>query len=65
MLVNFIRPKLDDPFDEHGAGNVWFQQDGATSHTHLVVRSEFSEKCFLGMLSPCVVTSGGRRVRQI
>jgi hypothetical protein len=24
--------------------------------THLVVRSEFSEKCFLGMLSPCVVT---------
>jgi hypothetical protein len=33
--------------------------------THLVVRSEFSEKCFLGMLSPCVVTSGARRVRQI
>jgi hypothetical protein len=33
--------------------------------THLVVRSEFSEKCFLGMLSPCAVTSGGRRVRQI
>jgi hypothetical protein len=28
--------------------------------THLVVRLEFSEKCFLGMLSPCVVTSGGR-----
>jgi hypothetical protein len=26
---------------------------------HLVVRPEFSEKCFLGMLSPCVVTSGG------
>jgi hypothetical protein len=33
--------------------------------THLVVRSEFSDKCFLGTLSPCVVTSGGRRVRQI
>jgi hypothetical protein len=33
--------------------------------THLVVRSEFSEKHFLGMLSPCMVTSGGRRVRQI
>jgi hypothetical protein len=32
--------------------------------THLV-RSEFSEECFLGMLSPCVVISGGRRVRQI
>jgi hypothetical protein len=33
--------------------------------THLVVRSDFSEKCFLGMLSPCVVASGGRRDRQI
>jgi hypothetical protein len=33
--------------------------------THLIVRSEFSEKCFLGMLSPCVVTSGGRRIHQI
>jgi hypothetical protein len=33
--------------------------------THLVVRSEFSEKCFLDMLSPCVVTSGGSRFRQI
>jgi hypothetical protein len=33
--------------------------------TQLVVRSEFSEKCFLGMLSACVVTSGDRRVRQI
>jgi hypothetical protein len=31
---------------------------------HFVVRSEFSEKCFLGMLSPCVVTSGGRHIRQ-
>jgi hypothetical protein len=28
--------------------------------THLVVRSEFSVKCFLGMFSACVVTSGGR-----
>jgi hypothetical protein len=26
------RPKLDDLFDEHGAENVWFQQDGATAH---------------------------------
>jgi hypothetical protein len=33
--------------------------------THLVVRLEFSEKCFLGMLTPCVVTSGGRGVHQI
>jgi hypothetical protein len=33
--------------------------------THLVIRSEFSEKCFLGILSPCVVTLGGRRVHQI
>jgi hypothetical protein len=28
--------------------------------THLDVRSEFQEKCFLGMLSSCVVTTGGR-----
>jgi hypothetical protein len=27
--------------------------------THLIVRSEFSEKCILGMLPPCVVTLGG------
>jgi hypothetical protein len=33
--------------------------------THPVVRSEFSEKCFLSMLSPCMVTSGGRRVHEI
>lgn len=33
MLQNFLRPKLGDVFDEHGAENVWFQQDGATSHT--------------------------------
>jgi hypothetical protein len=24
---------LDDLFDEHGAENVWFQQDGETAHT--------------------------------
>jgi hypothetical protein len=64
MLENFLRPKLDYIFDEIGAENVWFQQDGGTP-THLFVRSEFSEKCFLAMLSPCVVTSGGRCVRQI
>jgi len=28
---------------------------------HLVVPFHFSEKCFLDMLSPCVVISGGRR----
>jgi hypothetical protein len=27
-----FRPKLDDLFDEHGAENVWFQQNGATAH---------------------------------
>jgi hypothetical protein len=30
MLVNFLRPKLDDLFDEHGAENAWFQEVGAT-----------------------------------
>jgi hypothetical protein len=33
VLENFLRPKLDDIFGEHGAENVWFQQDGATAHT--------------------------------
>jgi hypothetical protein len=33
MLENFLRPKLDDLFDEHGAENVCFQQDDATAHT--------------------------------
>jgi hypothetical protein len=33
MLENFLWPKLDDLFDEHGAENVWLQQDGATAHT--------------------------------
>jgi hypothetical protein len=33
MLRNFFRPKLDGLFGEHGAENVWFQQDGATAHT--------------------------------
>jgi hypothetical protein len=33
MLENFLRPKLDDIFDEHAAENVWFQQDGVTTHT--------------------------------
>jgi hypothetical protein len=64
MLENFLWPKLDDLFAEHGAEmcglNKMVQQP-----THLVVRSEFSEKCFLIMLSPCVVTLGGCRVRQI
>jgi hypothetical protein len=32
-LGNFLRPKLDDLFDEHGAENVWLQQDGATALT--------------------------------
>jgi hypothetical protein len=38
---------------------------GFNKMAQLVARSEFSEKCFLGMLSLCMVTSGGRRVRQI
>jgi hypothetical protein len=32
MLDNFLQPKLDDLFDEHGAENMWFRQDGATAH---------------------------------
>jgi hypothetical protein len=33
--------------------------------TFLVVRLKLSEKYFLCMLSPCVVTLGGRSVREI
>ena len=34
MLQNFFQPQLGEIFnDEHGADNVWFQQDGATAHT--------------------------------
>jgi len=32
---------------------------------HLVVPFHFSEKCFLDMLSPCVVISSDRLIRQI
>jgi hypothetical protein len=32
MLEQFLRPELDDLFDEYGGENVWFQQDGATAH---------------------------------
>jgi hypothetical protein len=51
MPENFLRRKLDDLFDEHGF-NKMVQQP-----PHLVVRSVFSEKCFLGMLSPCVAAA--------
>jgi hypothetical protein len=35
MLENFLRPKLDDLFDERGAENVWFHYDAAKAHTSL------------------------------
>jgi hypothetical protein len=33
VLENFLRPTFYGLFDEHGAENVWLQQDGATAHT--------------------------------
>jgi len=34
MLQNFFQPRLGEIFNfQHGADNVWFQQDGATAHT--------------------------------
>jgi len=33
MLENFLRPKLNNFFNEYEHNNVWFQQDGATAHT--------------------------------
>jgi hypothetical protein len=62
MLEYFLRPKLEDLFNEHGAEMCGFNKM-VQEPTHLFVCSEFSVKCFLGM-SPCVVTLGGRRIRQ-
>jgi hypothetical protein len=64
MLENFLQHKLDYLLNEHGAEKCGFNKM-VQQPTHLVVRSEFSEKCFLSMLSPCVVTSGGSRNCQI
>jgi hypothetical protein len=55
-------PKLDDLFEEHGAENVWFQQDGAKAHTHLAPFARNSQInvswacCFLAWppRSPCL-----------
>ena len=33
MLRNFLQPKLDEIVEEHGLGDLWFQQDAATAHT--------------------------------
>ena len=33
MLQNFLRPKSGELFNEHGAENVWFQQDDTTDNT--------------------------------
>ena len=34
MLQNFFQPRFGEIFnDQHGADNVWVQQDGATAHT--------------------------------
>jgi hypothetical protein len=64
MLENILRPKLHylsmDMELKMCGFNKMVQQP-----THLVVCSVFSEKCFLGMLSPCVVTLGGCHARQI
>jgi hypothetical protein len=60
MLENFLRPKVDDLFADHGAGNVWFQQDGATAHT-----SRRSLGILREMFPGHVVSLRGRRVRQI
>jgi hypothetical protein len=53
MLENFLRTKLYDLINEHGAENVWFQQDCATAHT---------SRRSLGILREIFP---GRRIRQI
>jgi hypothetical protein len=60
MLENCLRPKVDDLLDQHGADNVWFQQDGATAHTSRrslgILREMFPGHA---VPSPCVETLGG------
>jgi hypothetical protein len=56
MLENFVRPKLDDLSMDMELKMCGFNKM-VQQPTHLVVRLELSEKCFLGKVSPCVVTS--------
>jgi hypothetical protein len=60
MLENFLWPKLDDLLDEHGAENVWLQQDGATAHA-----SRRSLGILREMFPGHAVSLRGRRGRQI
>jgi hypothetical protein len=50
MLENFLWPKLYDLFNEHGAENVSFQEDGATAHTSHRSLRILREIIFLGYL---------------
>ena len=64
MLQNFFQPQLGEIFKINMVLITCGFSKMAQQHIHLVVPFHFSEKCFLDMLSPCVVISGGRRVRQ-
>ena len=75
VLQKFFQTRLGEIFnDKQGADNVWVHQDGATAHTSrrsLSLLSQYissfpftSQRNFLDMLTPCVVISGGRCVRQ-
>jgi hypothetical protein len=64
MLENFLQPKLDELFNEHGAENVWFQQDGATVHTSRRSLGILREM-FPGHVVSLRGDMGGCRIRQI
>ena len=63
LLQNFFQPRLGEIFNDLLIMCGFSKM--AQQPIHLVIPLHFSEKCFLDMLSPCVVISGGRRVRQI
>ena len=64
MLERFLRPKVAQLLADYEPDDVWFQQDGATSHTSR--RSlESCGICFQVVLFLCGVTLGGLHVYRI
>ena len=64
MLERFLRPKVAQLLADYEPDDVWFQQDGATSHTSRrslgILQDMFPSHFFL-----CGVTLGGLHVPRI
>ena len=54
MLEDFFEPKLEKLSEETNLGDIWFQQDGATSHTAQVVMVKLRQ-----MFPACLVSRKG------